>query len=384
VQLRWNYGANSVSDNAQLAIKVFGIEMVYIPEGGFYVGSGGTESGAFYTYPEATTPYFIASEAPIDVGTSTGNLYYGNPSGTSGDQTGPVSVLFPKGFNAFYAMKYEISQKGYVDFLNTLTRTQQSNKVHTNITGTNVSNVFVMSSTSFPADRNGIRCRSTVPPAPAPVEFFCDLNNNAIPNENGDGLGIACNYIDFGDVMSYLDWAGLRLMTEFEFEKCGRGSVSPVPNEYAWGSHVINLNSGILNSGQPNEAPPEYYANTTGNGPLRNGAFARADSDREKAGAGYYGCMDLSGNLYERGVSIGTFQGRLFTGVHGNGTLLTNGEADVENWPSHVTADGALNRGGCYADFNIEEERLSDRRFASVSLTWENAAHGGRGCRTAQ
>jgi hypothetical protein len=94
--------------------------------------------------------------------------------------------------------------------------------------------------------------------------------------------------------------------------------------------------------------------------------------------------MDLSGNLYERGVSIGTFQGRLFTGVHGNGTLLTNGEADVENWPSHVTADGALNRGGCYADFNIEEERLSDRRFASVSLTWENAAHGGRGCRTAQ
>jgi hypothetical protein len=47
-----------------------------------------------------------------------------------------------------------------------------------------------------------------------------------------------------------------------------------------------------------------------------------------------------------------------------------------------LSADGALNRGGSYADTNIEEERLSDRRFASVSLTWENAAHGGRGCRT--
>jgi hypothetical protein len=32
---------------------------------------------------------------------------------------------WPNGFNAFYCMKYEVSQQGYVDFLNTLTYTQQ-------------------------------------------------------------------------------------------------------------------------------------------------------------------------------------------------------------------------------------------------------------------
>ena len=59
VRLRWNYGSNSVSDIAQVDIKVFAIEMVYIPQGSFYVGSGGSESGAFYTYPETITPYQI-------------------------------------------------------------------------------------------------------------------------------------------------------------------------------------------------------------------------------------------------------------------------------------------------------------------------------------
>ena len=124
VQLRWNYGANSVADNAVVDIQVFAIEMVYVPTGSFYVGSGGTESGAFYKYPTTTNPYQIASEGQITVGTATGNLYY--PSGmNAGDRLGPIPAAFPKGYNAFYCMKYEISQQEYVDFLNTLTYTQQ-------------------------------------------------------------------------------------------------------------------------------------------------------------------------------------------------------------------------------------------------------------------
>jgi hypothetical protein len=46
-QLRWNYGANSVADDATVDVKVFAIEMVYVPQGSFYVGSGGTETGRF-------------------------------------------------------------------------------------------------------------------------------------------------------------------------------------------------------------------------------------------------------------------------------------------------------------------------------------------------
>ena len=60
VQLRWNYGANGVADNAVVDIQVFAIEMVYVPTGAFTVGSGGTEAGAFYKYPATTDPYQIS------------------------------------------------------------------------------------------------------------------------------------------------------------------------------------------------------------------------------------------------------------------------------------------------------------------------------------
>src|SRR5688572_1299590 len=67
VQLRWNYGANGVADNAQVDIKVFAIENVYIPEGTFVIGSGGDEIGAFFTAISGG-PYTISSEALINVG----------------------------------------------------------------------------------------------------------------------------------------------------------------------------------------------------------------------------------------------------------------------------------------------------------------------------
>ena len=123
-QLRWDYGVNGVADNAVVDIRVFAIEMVYVPQGAFALGSGGTETGAFYLYPTTTNTYLVSSEAEITVGTGAGNLYYPNASGYSGDQTGPVPAAFPKGYNAFYCMKYEISQQQYVDFLNSLTQTQ--------------------------------------------------------------------------------------------------------------------------------------------------------------------------------------------------------------------------------------------------------------------
>src|SRR5688572_19297436 len=116
IKLKWNYGSNNVPDDAQVDIRVFAIEMVYIPQGNFYVGSGGSEVGGFYKYPATTTPFLINSEAAITVGTATDNLYYPNPTGESGDQAGPIPAAFPKGYNAFYAMKYEISQQGYSDF----------------------------------------------------------------------------------------------------------------------------------------------------------------------------------------------------------------------------------------------------------------------------
>jgi formylglycine-generating enzyme required for sulfatase activity len=382
VQLRWNYVSNGLADNTQVDIRVFAIEMVYTPQGAFSVGSGGTESGAFYTYPTTTNPYLISSESQITVGTTSGNLFY---DGSGGDQAGPIPTAHPKGFNAFYAMKYEISQRAYVDFLNTLSRAQQASRIATNISSTLVTNVFVMSNTASPDTRNGVACRPVIPISPAPVDFHCDLNNNMLYSESTDGLGIACNFLSYGDVAAYLDWAALRLMTEFEFEKCGRGNQTPVPNENAWGNNFLVGFSipNLLFTGQIFETPSDTFSNISsdGSGPIRTGALARIHSDRTQSGAGYFGCMELSGNVYEAGVTVGTAAGRSYSGLHGDGVLDSAGGMNVSGWPSSSSAEGTFHRGGGIGD-NIFGYRLSARGIAADPL--RRYEFGGRGVRTAQ
>ena len=385
IQLRWNYGANGVADNAEVDVQVFAIEHVYIPQGSFVVGSGGTDYNGFYTYP-ANVPYLIQSEAAIPVGEINGNLYYNNNVNNGGDQLGPIPAEYPKGFKAFYAMKYEISQQGYIDFLNSLTREQQTSRVRTNISTFNILNEFVMTNTTNPVSRNGISCRSTIPTPPATAEFFSDINANTIEGEAADGQHIPCNFLQYADLAAYLDWAGLRLMTEFEFEKCGRGPLPAFPNEYAWGNRNIYYHVATNNTNTASEAPVENYSNTAGtnaSGPLRTGCFARSNSNRTTAGAGYYGCLDLTGNLHERGVTVGNPQGRSYTGTHGNGMLTANGQADVVSWPIVTTGVGAFIRGG-YHSSPYETKRLSDRADAAVSTNGADHAYGGRGVRTAQ
>jgi formylglycine-generating enzyme required for sulfatase activity len=384
VQIRWNYGTNGVSDNAQVDIRVFAIEMVYTPEGNVYVGSGGTETGAFYSYPNSTTPYHITSENAIPVAMSTGSLYYNNTTGTPGDQLGPIPAEFPKGFKSFYAMKYEISQKGYVDFLNTLSRTQQINRVRSNISGTSVINVFAISNASTPINRNGICCHAAIPPQPGAVEFFCDLNANLIENEPTDGLAIACNSLLYGDVAAYIDWSGLRLTSEFEFEKCGRGSSNSNPNEFAWGNSVYYLATSLVNANTINEVPGQGVSNAGGNslGPLRTGCFARMNSNRTLSGAGFYGCLDLTGNVSEYCVTTGNPEGRSYTGIHGNGILNANGHADEFGWPSSITSTGAGCRGGSYS-FTYDPSTLS-YRFWGANPNSNIGTNGGRGVRTAE
>ena len=40
VLLRWNYGSNGVADADNIQIQVFAVEMVWIPQGAFYIGDG--------------------------------------------------------------------------------------------------------------------------------------------------------------------------------------------------------------------------------------------------------------------------------------------------------------------------------------------------------
>ncbi len=118
VRLVWNYGADAVDGDQDIELQVFAIEMVYVPRAAFSVGDYNT-GATFYRGDTETNPqpYSITSENAITVAKTAGAVYYDN----WGDQNGPIPGSYPKGYDAFYCMKYEVSQQQWVDFFNTLT-----------------------------------------------------------------------------------------------------------------------------------------------------------------------------------------------------------------------------------------------------------------------
>ncbi|MCX6287190.1 MAG: hypothetical protein NTY96_08745 [Bacteroidetes bacterium] len=354
VQLRWNYGANGLADDANTEIQIYALEMIYIPQGSFYLGSGGSETGAFYKYPTTTNPFQVTSEGQITVGSATNNLFYSS----NGDWAGPVPAAFPKGYNAFYSMKYEISQQGYVDFLNNLTQTQANTRKYT-----------------YTGERYAI-------------------TGSTVATYTTTNPYVACNYLSWADLAAYLDWSGLRPMTELEFEKACRGTLTSVVNEYAWGTTGIAGSAYTLNnSSANNEVIATNFSTVNGNtlynitsisvvGPVRVGIFAgtSGNTGRVTAGSTYYGMLEMSGNLWERPISIGNNKGRSFSGIHGNGLLDLSGNADVTAWPG-TDAIGASFRGGNWGN-NVGSLRVSDRRDGASVVDYRNSDYGGRGVRS--
>ncbi|NLE65412.1 MAG: SUMF1/EgtB/PvdO family nonheme iron enzyme [Elusimicrobia bacterium] len=398
----WHYDADSVADDALLKVQVFGVEMVHVPEGSFYVGSGGTESGSFTDgswVSGATIPFQITSEGAITIAASVGNLW---GTSTSGNNTiggaGTLPAAFPKGFAPFYMMKYEVTQKQYVDFLNTLTRDQQEARVADHATNS----YYSMSGTEYVNYRSGIRNPASIPAAPGVVTFGCDLDGitthndtkgDGTFNESNDGQWVAANYLSWADLAAYADWAALRPFTELEYEKAARGPDSPSANVYAWGSASFDGDcpsyglSGTT-SGQADEDVDDNcnlnHTSNTVDGPYRGGIYAKAATTRAQAGAGYYGIMEFSGNLYERPVSVGEATvGRLFDGTHGNGALTAAGAADASTWPG-TTATGSGRRGGSWKSGPPVGYRLSYRGLAAGVDSTRSSDYGGRLCRTSE
>ena len=334
----------------------------------------------------------MGAESAITLGgTSAGNLQSQTPGQTTADDfnsgtTKSLGANFPKGSKAFYCMKTEISQQQYVNFLNTLTRAQQNARTATALGAgtTSVTNRYVMSNTSTLSNRNGIRCNASIHTSD-PIAFYCDFNGNGTGGEAGDGGWIACNFLSWADGAAYMDWAGLRPMSELEFEKAARGSRGNVIGEYAWGSTSVTAAATLNNSGAHDEdvtTGSAIYGNSAIGGPLRTGAFAKSGTARAASGSSLYGILDLSGNVEERTVSLGLDSGRVFTGVHGNGALATSGNADVTAWPT-FTAKGAGFRGGAW-NTDLARLRTSDRMRANVTDATRAAGYGFRGVRTVQ
>ena len=392
IQLKWDYGANGVDDESMIDIKVLAIEMVYIPQGSFPLGTrgatGSDETDQFYLYigGSGATQSYVFSEGQITIGnpnTNTSGLYYETTSSfNSGDQQGPIPAAFPKGYAAFYVMKYEVSEEQYIIFFNML---PDAAKASYDITGFDAK------------DAN-----STV-------------SRNTIQKISGSGYGWlstaapsrSVSFINWRMMGGYLDWCGLRPFTELEYEKMCRkpGTSLPVAKAYPWGNTLINsVRYTISNDGAENATinfpgvglgNSNYSATSigaAGSGPLRVGIFAASavTKNREETGASYYGVMELGGNLFERCISVGSSDNRSFTGLHGDGELNASSfyDQNVLNWPAPGTQSLGPRafRGGSH-NTPADRVRISDRYAACADNTFSSAQIsqlGIRGARTAE
>ena len=360
VKLRWLHGADGVPHD--LDLQVHAIEMVYVPEGAFRAGTGQKESGSFKD-GDTTGSFLIDATWSGPVAAETSARRIGNAAGRlwgyttdAGNNTiGPEGTLhdnYPTGYSAFYCMKYEITQGQYAAFLTASQYDagwQNTTNNRYSITQSGTTGAFVYS-------------------ASKPY--------------------VACNWLSWADAAAYKAWAGLRPMTELEFEKACRGVRAPVAGEYAWGSTAITQATGIDNDGAADEralnsaANAAYGKHDDVQGPLRAGVFATATSDRAAAGASYWGIMQLSGNLWTRAVGVAANSSgnetnpRDFQGTHGTGST----ELPVD-WPQS-NAIGAGRRGGGWLDASAHA-RASGRSYAAGVQAARTGNLGSRGVRSA-
>ncbi|MDW3651291.1 MAG: hypothetical protein R8P61_29710 [Bacteroidia bacterium] len=313
VRLRWDYGADGVADDEVLEISVFAVEMVYVPQGAFYAGDGQQDFGQLEA-GNSGQPFLITSEAALTLGgTNVNNLSNNNTINMLNDDdfdystTRTLPADFPKGYDAFYCMKYEGSQQQYADFLAHITTDQRN---------TNDGPLYVNAVNVFPIE---------------------DGNHYAIAEHPWRAM----DYLSWANIAAFLDWSGLRPLSELEYEKACRGPENPVNNELAWGddSWYIEGLYTLQNAGTANETIVGLgenvgNANTLSiysgaDAPMRCGIFAASaiNKTRKETGATYWGIMEMSGNCYEAVISVGNSQTRDFSGRHGDGNITSTGNA---------------------------------------------------------
>ncbi|MFM1756694.1 MAG: hypothetical protein RL621_1667 [Bacteroidota bacterium] len=370
------------SDN----IGVFGMEMVAVPEGEFYIGDGNNPSTSqYHNFTDGN------SNNPLKITAAMQNAGIGAASNYQKENMGSSVALpstFPLGYNNYYCMKYEITTAQYVSFLNTLTYNQQlrlqedpNSTPPTSATGTLMNGRF--------GYRIEIKTPGVSTTSLTPAVYANDGNDNNVFDEEGDALGYAVS-IRIKDFLAYLDWAALRPMTEFEYEKACRGPLNPVINEYAWGTtdfYRIDYNSRD-NRGTGSESInyfPLGATNAAAGYLWRVGAAATGSSDRVHAGATYYGILDMTGNAFERCIGGHNFDYSNFTNANGDGIITSDGYANVAGWVIDTNNRDTyesyyIRRGGSSNSWN--DIHVSNRQYYNWGDGNRDFISGGRGVRS--
>ncbi len=400
VRLSWNYGKAGLSDAdiVKTAVKVFGLEMVYVPQDKHYVGDPKGPDGpdnCLYVYPN-NGAYLIKSEDPITVDKADGALYCDQDNPRSREDA-PFTIPkdFPKGYNAFWVMKYELTSQQFCDFLNALTRKQQQSMVESDISQDQIKNYYVKTNSEEEHLRNSIVVAKSGNGTAEPVKFYTYAPARAV------------NFMSWSNITAFADWAGLRPVTELEYEKAARGPGEPLADELAWGVGMDDLArigraqtfDGADGSGFEKKVPQKGVVNACYGGgiapfdvgkktvpdnpgfegPVTGELFENSMQgdvpERINAGASYYGVRNLSGNCWERCITIGHNLGRIYDAKHGDGELDADGFANVSNWPGKDGA-GAGNRGGVWSSPAPKYLRLA-LRFAANFPKSEDGKNSG-------
>ncbi|MEL6652936.1 MAG: SUMF1/EgtB/PvdO family nonheme iron enzyme, partial [Bacteroidota bacterium] len=362
VQLRWDYGDNGLGDDDIIEISVHAIEMVYVPQGSFFAGDGQRDFGQFEA-GNSGEPFQINSEAALTLGgTNVNNLSNNDAVNMLNDDdfdystTRTLPAAFPKGYDAFYCMKYETSQEQYASFLTHLTSDQRNPR----------SGPFYVNATNvFPIRDGNYWAEADFPQRPM-------------------------HYISWADMATYLDWAGLRPMSELEFEKACRGPRPGVNNEFAWGNASWYIPGGYytMDGTGPDEMITVGIAENAGNAnttsiysgattPVRCGIFAASavNKTRQETGATYWGIMEMTGNCYELVISVGNSSSRDFGGSHGDGSLQASGNASF-----FLLSDWAFVSG---IGIGFRNSEVSTRYGGNYNQDTRQLWHGIRGVRSA-
>ena len=276
VTAAWDFTANKgITKDTKLSVRAFGIEMVFVPEGPFYLGSGGAEAKGFYRYTDgsqSTQPYRVTGPGKIPIGTRDGCLWARD--GGMDKDGGEIPAPFPNGYAAFYFMKAQMLPAQYDAFLGMLDEAQVKKRWHPDA-----------------ATRSG------------------EGPNYAYKTHGGRNP-----MISWADGAAFTAWAGLRPMTELEWEKAIRGPRQP----------------------RSEEVGPSYW-----------GANAAHD---------WWNSL-LHDNVADvRAVTAGTLAGRRFRGTHGDGTPVLPAD-----WPQEDAVGAGLRSVGIGS---MAATRLSDRRHA--------------------
>jgi hypothetical protein len=374
IKILWNYGIDSVANIDSAEIRFFATEMVYVPQGSFAFGDSYTPTKDIYMQSSAdrlvssifknfipsdttkfgrNTPMFtiISDKTSPKITTASTNSGPGNNSdqviingiyinGTKGigiNNEEPFKYSnYPVGYKAFYAMKYEVSQGQYTDFLNT-----------TKVSTTN-------SSPPMPIPMTNMLLPAPNSPNQPLVRFSIEKQGENYIVSRPDR---AMDYANSNHVFAFANWSSLRPMTELEFEKAARGPLAPSYNDRAngkipqgnmtpMGNNNLLVNSLKLNGAENGTEAPLSTDSTKflalydgnieggdgGSGAYRVGVFATSSSSRSSSGASYYGIMGLTDNASEFVISLNTESSRSFKEANGIGENSSNGTPNINHW----------------------------------------------------